>query len=54
MTNFAPVDTATASGKAADLLEQVNESLGLIPNMTKVMANGPVLRQSYLALSGDR
>ena len=52
MPNFAPVDPAAATGKAADLLEQVSKSLGLIPNMTKVMANSPALLQSYLALSG--
>jgi uncharacterized peroxidase-related enzyme len=52
MPNFAPINPAAATGKAADLFEQVNKSLGLIPNMTKVMANSPALLQSYLALSG--
>jgi uncharacterized peroxidase-related enzyme len=52
MTNFTLVDPAAATGKAADLLEQVNKSLGLIPNMTKAMANSPALLQSYVALSG--
>jgi uncharacterized peroxidase-related enzyme len=52
MTNFTLVDPEAATGKAADLLEQVNKSLGLIPNMTKAMANSPALLQSYVALSG--
>lgn len=52
MTAFAPVDPATATGKAADLLADVHKSLGLTPNMTKVMANSPALLQGYLALSG--
>jgi uncharacterized peroxidase-related enzyme len=52
MTNFAPVEPETATGKAADLLAQVQKSLGLTPNMTKVMANSPALLKSYLALSG--
>jgi uncharacterized peroxidase-related enzyme len=52
MTHFALVDSDTATGKAAELLAQVQKSLGLIPNMTKVMANSPALLQSYLALSG--
>ena len=38
-TNFAPVDPDSATGKAAELLAQVQKSLGLTPNMTKVMAN---------------
>jgi uncharacterized peroxidase-related enzyme len=52
MTNFAPVEPETATGKAADLLAQVQKSLGLTPNMTKVMANSPALLEGYLALSG--
>src|SRR6202007_1484907 len=52
MTHFAPVDPDTATGKAAELLTQVQKSLGQTPNMTKVMANSPALLKSYLALSG--
>ncbi len=52
MTNFAPVDPEGATGKAGKLLAEVQKSLGLTPNMTKVMANSPTLLQSYLALSG--
>lgn len=52
MTHFTPVEPDTATGKAADLLAQVQKSLGLTPNMTKVMANSPALLQGYLALSG--
>ena len=52
MTAFAPVDPATATGKAAELLAAVEKALGLTPNMTKVMANSPALLQGYLALSG--
>lgn len=52
MTDFAPVEPETATGKAADLLAQVHTSLGVTPTMTKVMANSPALLQGYLALSG--
>jgi uncharacterized peroxidase-related enzyme len=52
MTDFAPVEPETATGKAAELLAQVQKSLGLTPTMTKVMANSPALLQGYLALSG--
>jgi uncharacterized peroxidase-related enzyme len=52
MTHFTPVEPEAATGKAAELLAQVHKSLGLTPNMTKVMANSPALLESYLALSG--
>jgi uncharacterized peroxidase-related enzyme len=52
MANFAPVNPDSATGKAAELLAQVQKSLGLTPNMTKVMANSPTLLKSYLVLSG--
>lgn len=51
MTSFVPVEPEAATGKATELLAQVQKSLGLIPNMTKVMANSPTLLQAYLALS---
>lgn len=52
MTGFAPVEPATATGKAAELLADVQKTLGLTPNMTKVMANSPALLKGYLALNG--
>ncbi len=52
MSRLPQVDPATATGQAAELLAQVQKSLGLTPNMTKVMASSPALLNSYLALSG--
>lgn len=52
MSRLPEVDPATATGEAAELLAQVQKSLGVTPNMTKVMANSPALLRSYLALSG--
>ncbi len=52
MTTFALIDPDTATGSAADLLHQVQDRLGLTPNMAKAMANSPTLLESYLALSG--
>ena len=37
MTYFAPVEHDAASGRAADLLAQVQKSLGSTSNMTKVI-----------------
>ena len=52
MTNFAPIEPETATGQAAELLTQVKNTLGLVPNMTKVMANSPALLTAFLTLSG--
>jgi uncharacterized peroxidase-related enzyme len=52
MSALDPIDPATATGQAAQLLAQVQNSLGVTPNMTKVMANSPALLKGYLALSG--
>lgn len=52
MARFTQIDPATATGEAGDLLAQVQKSLGLTPNMTKMMANSPALLKSYLVLSG--
>lgn len=46
-----PIQPETATGPAKDLLDQVQKGLGLVPNMTKVMANSPALLKGYLALN---
>lgn len=51
-TTLTPIDPATATGAAKQLLDQVQKALGVTPNMTKVMANSPALLRGYLALSG--
>jgi uncharacterized peroxidase-related enzyme len=51
MTNFAHIEPETATGPAVELLAQVKSALGLLPNMTKVMANSPTLLKAYLALA---
>lgn len=52
MSKLPQIDPATADGTAAELLAQVQKTLGVTPNMTKVMANSPALLKGYLALSG--
>jgi uncharacterized peroxidase-related enzyme len=52
MSRFNSVDPSTASGKAKDLLDAVKAKLGLVPNMTKVMANSPAALEGYLGFSG--
>ena len=41
-----------ASGRARELLDAVKDRLGLVPNMTRAMANSPAALDGYLQLSG--
>ena len=52
MSKLPQIDPATATGAAAELLAQVQKTLGVTPNMTRVMGNSPALLKGYLALSG--
>jgi uncharacterized peroxidase-related enzyme len=52
MSRLQAVDPSTASGKAKDLLDAVKGKLGLVPNMTRVMANSPEVLEAYLGFSG--
>jgi uncharacterized peroxidase-related enzyme len=52
MARLTTVDLSTAQGKAKHLLDAVKSKLGLVPNMTKVMANSPAVLEAYLGFSG--
>lgn len=52
MSRIAQIEPENATSAAADLLEQVQKTLGVTPNMTKVMATSPALLKGYLSLSG--
>ncbi|MDX2103132.1 MAG: carboxymuconolactone decarboxylase family protein [Alphaproteobacteria bacterium] len=52
MSTIRPVDPATATGKAKTLLDQVQSSFGVTPNMMKVMAHAPAALGGYLGLAG--
>jgi uncharacterized peroxidase-related enzyme len=52
VTQLPLIDPATAPAPAAELLAEVRRSLGVIPNMTKAMANSPALLGGYVGLSG--
>ena len=51
MSRLPAIDPEQANGPARELLGQVQHALGLVPNMTKVMANSPAVLRGYLALS---
>ncbi len=52
MARLAIIDPATTTGKSKELLDAVKAKLGLVPNMTRVMANSPAVLGGYLGLSG--
>jgi AhpD family alkylhydroperoxidase len=52
MARFLAVDPAQATGKAKELLDQVQAQLGITPNMMRTMANSPAVLQGYLSFSG--
>ena len=51
IARIAHVDPAEASGRTKELLDGVNATLGVVPNMVKTMAGSAVL-EGYLGLSG--
>jgi AhpD family alkylhydroperoxidase len=52
MSRLKAIDPSAATGKAKELLDAVKGKLGIVPNMTKVMATSPVVLESYLGFSG--
>lgn len=52
MSRLQPIDPATATGTAKELLDAVKAKLGIVPNMTKVMATSPAVLEAYLGFSG--
>jgi uncharacterized peroxidase-related enzyme len=52
MSRLQTIDPTAAQGRAKDLLDAVKSKLGLVPNMTRVMANSPAVLEGYLGFSG--
>ena len=52
MPSLHQIAPEAASGKAKELLDAVKEKLGLVPNITRAMANSPAVLEGYLGLSG--
>ena len=51
MSRLQAIQSNAATGKAKELLDAVQGKLKITPNMTRVMANSPVL-EAYLDFSG--
>ncbi|MEZ6035443.1 MAG: carboxymuconolactone decarboxylase family protein [Planctomycetaceae bacterium] len=52
MSRISQIVPESATGKARELLDAVKGKLGLVPNMTRAMANAPAALDGYLSLSG--
>lgn len=52
MNRLQPIDPVIATGKAKQLLDAVNTKLGIVPNLTRVLANAPAALEGYLNFSG--
>lgn len=51
MSHLPLLDPETTSGRLEGLFAEVQRRLGVVPNMTRAMANSPALLQGYLDLS---
>ena len=52
MARLTQIDPTTSNGKAQELLGAVKASMGIVPNMTRAMANSPAVLGGYLGLAG--
>ncbi len=52
MSRLKQLTNETASDRARSLLDTVKSKLGLVPNMTRAMANSPAVLDGYLQFSG--
>ncbi len=52
MTRIQAIQLENATGKAKELLDVVQTKLGMVPNMTRAMANAPAVLDAYLSFSG--
>jgi uncharacterized peroxidase-related enzyme len=52
MNRIQQINPAEATGKAKQLLDAVQSKLGIVPNLTRVLANAPAALEGYLGFSG--
>ena len=50
MTRLTAIDPARAEGKAKALLDGVQKTLGMTPNLLRTLANAPAALEAYLSL----
>jgi uncharacterized peroxidase-related enzyme len=52
MSRIPAIHPDAATGRPKELLDAVKQKLGIVPNMTRAMANSPATLDGYLQLSG--
>ena len=52
MPRFTPIDPATATGEAKELLDGIQAAFGMTPNSFRAMANNPGVLKGWIELSG--
>jgi uncharacterized peroxidase-related enzyme len=52
MSRLKAISPEAATGKAKDLLDDVQAKIGMAPNMMRIMANAPAVLDGYLHLNG--
>lgn len=52
MSRIIPVEPAAAEGKVRDLFAGIQKSLGVVPNLYRVIARSPVALEGALAFAG--
>ncbi len=50
-TRLQPVDVEKATGKTKEVLDTINQKMGKVPNVFKIMANSPAAVEGYLGFS---
>ena len=53
MSRINQISPEAATGKSKELLDAVKSKLGLVPNLTRALANAPAALEAYLQFSGS-
>ena len=53
MPRIKPIDPARATGRTKQLLDEVQSTLGVMPNLVKTIAHSPAALEAYLNFSAD-
>src|SRR5882724_8127062 len=52
MPRLTPLDPATATGEAKELLDEIQAAFGMTPNMARTMARNPAVLEGWIGLNG--
>jgi uncharacterized peroxidase-related enzyme len=52
MPRLTPIDPATATGEAKELLDGIQAAFGMTPNMARTMARNPAVLRGWIELNG--